>query len=463
MSGLSQLINDNKARVARFAKAAGALASRLRGDSRGNILTIFAIALPLMVGGLGLGVEGANWYQTKRALQNAADEAVVAAATNHSSNYLTEAKAVTAKYGFTNGVANVTVTGNDAATCPDGSSDCYSVTITKKVPLILSQIFGFSGNTTINSSAAELISSTAVASFQTSPRNYCILALANSAPSVDAVEFLTNGAPKANLAGCSIMSNASMRCNGHDLNADYGDAHGTNSGCGNVQTSDLPAVTDSYAPLASNIPANSCSSFPQEPGKKGTPLPASNILGTSGVTTTINLGSKTFCGDVQVAGNVVLTGSNVITIVNGRLDVLSSSSITTDTGAAATVIFTGTNDSTYTHTPTGGGTINISSPTSGPWSGVAIYTDPNLTTGVDMSAAGNSPSWNLSGLAYFPHASVTFSGAVGKATSGHSCFVLVVDSITINGTGNILNRGECDQQGLVMPNSEIPNRGRLVA
>ena len=72
-------------------------------------------------------------------------------------------------------------------------------------------------------------------------------------------------------------------------------------------------------------------------------------------------------------------------------------------------------------------------------------------------------SWNLSGLAYFPHAAVTFSGIVGKATSGYSCFVLVVDSITINGTGAILDRGECDQQGLSMPNSQINNRGRLVA
>ena len=456
MSGLSQLITDNKAKAARIARAACALASRLRRDSRGNILTIFAIALPLMVGGLGLGVEGANWYQTKRALQNAADEAVVAAATNNSSNYLTEAKAVAAKYGFTDGSANVTITGSNAATCPDGTTTCYSITITKKLPLILSQIVGFSGNTTIGSSAAELISSTAVASYQTSPRNYCILALASSAPSSSAVEFLSNGGPKADLTGCSIMSNASMTCNGHDLNADYGDAHGTNNGCGNVQTSNLAEVSDPYASLASNIPTNTCSSYPQEP-KKGS-LPSSNIIPAS---TGVNLGNKMYCGDVQLGGNVVLTGSNVITIENGQFDT-NGYSITTATGASATIIFTGSNGS-YNHTPTGGGTINISSPTSGTWSGVAIYTDPNLTTGVNISAAGNSPSWNLSGLAYFPHAAVTFSGIVGKSTSGYSCFVLVVDSITINGTGAILDRGECDQQGLAMPDSQINNRGRLVA
>jgi Flp pilus assembly protein TadG len=458
MSGLSQLITGNKARIARVANAAAAIAARLRSDRRGNVLTIFAIALPLMVGGLGLGVEGANWYQTKRALQNAADEAVVAAATNNSSNYLTEARAVAAKYGFTNGSANVSVTASNAATCPDGTTTCYSVTITKKLPLILSQIVGFSGNTTIGGSAAELITSTAVASYQTSPRDYCILALASSAPSTSAVEFLSNGGPKADLSGCNIMSNASMTCNGHDLDADYGDAHGTNNGCGNTQTSNLPAVTDPYASLASNIPANTCSSYPQEPSKKNDPaLPSSNQLSGSKA-----LGTTTFCGDVQLTGDVTLTGTNVLVIRNGQLDT-NGHSITTATGAAATIIFTGTDGGSYTHTTTGGGTINISSPTSGTWSGVAIYTDPALTTGVNMSAAGNTPSWNISGLVYLPHSSVTFSGVVGKATSGYNCFVIVVDNITINGTGAILNRGECPQQGTTMPDNPIPTRGRLVA
>lgn len=430
-------------------------------DRCGNVLTIFAISLPLMIGGLGLSVEGANWYQTKRALQNAADEAVVAAATNNTSTYQSEARAVTAKYGFTNGSSNVTVTASNAATCPDGTTTCYSVTITKKLELLFLPIFGFTGNSTIGTAGAELISSTAVASFQTSPRNYCILALAGSAPSVSAVEFLTNGAPKADLAGCSVMSNASMDCNGHDLNADYGDAHGTASGCGKVQDLNVPEVSDPYAALASSIPdpGTTCSGgYPQEPSKKGPALPASNLL--SGSVTYAS--PKTFCGDVQLTGNVTLTGTNnVIVVRNGQLDT-NGYSITTATGASATIIFSGTNGS-YNHTPTGGGTIDISSPTSGTWSGVALYTDPSLTTGVDISAAGNSPSWNISGLAYFPHSSVTFSGAVGKATTGHSCFVMVVDNIRINGTGSILNRGECDQQGLTMPNSQIANRGRLVA
>ena len=163
---------------------------------------------------------------------------------------------------------------------------------------------------------------------------------------------------------------------------------------------------------------------------------------------------------MQLTGNVTLNGTNVIVIRNGQLDT-NGYSITTATGAAATIIFSGDNG-TYTHAITGGGTVNISSPTSGTWSGVAVYDDPALTTGVDLSAAGNSPSWNISGLVYLPHASVTFSGAVGKATTGYGCFVIVVDNIRINGTGSILNQGQCAQQGLAPPSNPVGIRGRLV-
>ncbi|MGZ2410957.1 Flp pilus assembly protein TadG [Sphingomonas sp. F9_3S_D5_B_2] len=458
MFSLTRLINQGRlGNLLQMVRQAMAGAPRLRSDTAGNVLVIFGVAMPLMFAGLGLAVEGANWYQTKRALQNAADEAVVAAATNNADNYQNEARAVAAKYGFTNGVGNVTVTAAKNVTCPTGAATCYSVTITRKVPLLFTPIAGFAGNTNISGRAAELISARAVASFQTSPRSYCMLALASSAPNSSAVEFTTNGAPKADLHGCNVMSNASMKCNGSDLNAGFGDAVGTSIGCGKSQTPNSPPVTDPYASLASNIPGNSCTSYSHEPSKKNDPaLPAANQI-----TGTLALGTKTYCGDVQLTGNVTLTGTNVIVIRNGKLDT-NGFSITTATNAAATIIFSGTNDGS-TIGPAGGGSINISSPTSGTWSGVALYTDPTLTTGVTLSAAGNTPSWNISGLAYFPHSSVTFSGAVGKSTSGKTCFVIVVDNITINGTGSIINQSECAQQGLTMPSNPIAVRGRLVA
>jgi hypothetical protein len=57
---------------------------------------------------------------------------------------------------------------------------------------------------------------------------------------------------------------------------------------------------------------------------------------------------------------------------------------------------------------------------------------------------------------------VTFSGAVGKSDNGQSCFVIVVDNITINGTGSILSHGGCAAAGLTMPVGTVPGRGQLV-
>jgi hypothetical protein len=50
---------------------------------------------------------------------------------------------------------------------------------------------------------------------------------------------------------------------------------------------------------------------------------------------------------------------------------------------------------------------------------------------------------------------VTFSGAVNKSSNGSSCFALVVDNITINGTGDILAKGGCVAAGLNLPTNTV--------
>ncbi len=76
-----------------------------------------------------------------------------------------------------------------------------------------------------------------------------------------------NGVPNSNMTGCNVMSNTDATCNGHNLLANKGFAHGINggsAGCGVQQYSHAPVVADPYAYLASNIPAYPCSSYPQD-------------------------------------------------------------------------------------------------------------------------------------------------------------------------------------------------------
>jgi hypothetical protein len=431
-------------------------ALRLRADRRGNVTIILGLSMVPIVGVLGMGFEVGNWYMRKHAMQNAADAATIAAATNGSSNYNIEAKAVAAQYGFIDGSNNVTVTASNTATCPAGGNNCYSVTILSYVPLYLSQVVSYKGNATLNGKPQQSLSATSVATQGPTPTQFCLLALASSG----AQGITTNGAPKANMAGCNVMSNTSSTCNGHNLGATIGAAHGSNSGCGITQYSNIPTVADPYSGLASNIPANTCSSYPQEPAKKkDPPLPSTNQW-----TGTQNLsGNVTICGDLQLTGNVTINAPSnaVLVIENGQLDT-NGYTLTTSSGSGVTVVFSGTNTGSYTHAPTGGGTLNMAAPTTGPWAGIAIYQDPSLTSGVDISAAGNSPTWDITGMVYLPHASVTFSGAVNKANNGVSCFGMVVDNITVNGTGSILDTGQCAAAGLTLPTGNLPGRGQLV-
>jgi len=433
--------------------------ARLRADQRGNVAILAGLLMVPLVGSMGIAFEITNWYMVTRAMQNAADAAVIAAATNGSSNYDIEAKAVAAQYGWVNGTNNVTVTASNSAACPGGGNTCYNVTITNTVPLYLSQIVGFAGNAHLGSAAAKSLTSSAASLQGTQPVSLCILALAGSGtnPGIQG-----NGSPNADLTGCSIMSNTGSTCNGHNLSATYGLAHGTNNGCGITQKSNGNTVADPYSGLASNIPANTCGgSYPQEPAKKkDPPLPASNLwTGTKSLS-----GNTIICGDLQLTGNVTInapTGA-VLVIENGQLD-SNGYTIQTASGSGLTVVFSGTTAGAYTHALTGGGTFDIAAPTSGTWKGVAVYQDPNLSTGVDIIYAGNSPTWDITGLIYLPHASVTFKGAVNKSSNGHACFLLVVDNITIDGTASILkDEGECGAAGLSMPTASIPGRGQLV-
>src|SRR6478672_11140335 len=119
---------------------------RLRADERGTVSVIMGFLLIPLVGAMGLGFEVSNWYMTVRGMQNAADAAVIAAATNGGSNYDVEAKAVAAQYGFVNGTNNISITVSNTAACPGGGNNCYSVTISGLMPLLVSQVVGYGGD-----------------------------------------------------------------------------------------------------------------------------------------------------------------------------------------------------------------------------------------------------------------------------------------------------------------------------
>jgi Flp pilus assembly protein TadG len=434
---------------------------RLRKDQRGTVSIIMGLLIVPLVGALGIGFEVSNWYMTGRGMQNAADAAALAAATNGGANYDVEAKAVAAQYGFVDGASNITVAASNTATCPGGGNTCYGVTISGAVPLLVSQVVGYLGDTTLNGGAAKLLSSVAIAKAMITPQQLCMVALASSGASQ---AIRTNGSPVANLNGCNVMSNTAAQCNGSNLGAGLGLAHGSSNGCGVRSVSGVDTVADPYYDRRTNIPllsdspcAGNSPPYPQET-RHGNAYSVATSNQLSG-TLSLSSGNNFKCGDHMLTADTVINtppGSPAVLVIeNGQLD-LNGNALTTADGSAVTLVFSGadTAGTNYTRAPTdntngSGGRLDINAPTSGPWSGVAIYQDPSLTRGLDVAAAGNSPTWNISGLIYMPHASVTLKGAVDKAAHGQSCVVMVADNFQISGTAGILQTdiGHCHARG----------------
>ena len=326
---------------------------RLRADERGTVAIIMGVLIIPLVGALGIGFEVSNWYMTTRGMQNAADAAALAAATNAGSNYDVEAKAVAAQYGFVDGTNNISIAVSNTAACPGGGNTCYSVTISGFTPLLLSQVVGFRGDTSLNGTLEKKLSSVAVAKPTVQPQDICMLALATSGA---AQGIRTNGAPTANMNGCNVMSNTAAQCNGSNLNSTFGLAHGTSNGCGVTPVSNVPVVTDPYSSFASNIPPLSSSgcggTYPQESHHGNT----STVAISNQVSGSLNLsaGNNFKCGDQMLTGNTVINtppGSPAVLVIeNGQLD-LNGFSLTTSSGSAVTLVFSGDSGS-YTHAPT---------------------------------------------------------------------------------------------------------------
>ncbi len=446
---------------------------RLRCDQRGTIAVMMALLFPALIGILGLGIEMTNWYMRTRGMQNAADAAVIAAASNAMSNYNIEAAAVAANYGFVNGTNNVTVTATDSAACPadpDVTPPCYKVTITSIVSLALTEVVGYRGNAVVDGARLQQLSSAATATKTIIQQPICLLGLDTAGQAVT-----SNGAPNADFSGCTVMSNSGSSCNGSDLKAFMGVAHATNNGCGVRQRSNASVVADPYAALASNIPgdlATKCSNtYPQESKHGNTWSGGTAWTGAKSLTGTADLAGNTLiCGDLRLTGDVTINAPDgaVLYIQNGQLD-LQGHSFKTANGSELAIVFTG--DDGYNHivtdkTGSGTGVLDIKAPLSGPFSGVAIYQNPSLNNVVDISYTGNDPEWKITGLVYLPHASVTISGAINKSADGAVCFVMVANDVRINGTGSIYAQSPagagCQEAGLNMPKVTIPGRPKLV-
>jgi len=418
-------------------------------DERGNIGPILALMVVPIVGSFAIGGESASWYLYHRAQQNAADSAVVAAAIQGGTTYKTVANAVAAKYGYTSG-GDVTVTPTTVA-CPAGATviagaTCYQVTIAKNVPVYLTRIVGYSGDTTLASGArGKAITAHAIAGLTTGTTTFCMIGLSGG--------ITLNGGPNTNLTGCDLLSDQNLACNGisSDFGVGAGYAVGTNknSNCGTTAVSGYPSFTDPIlSTVTSNLSSLSCS------------YSASSVFSGAGLAT----GNNCYTGQIKLTSDVTVSTPNTVLVIqtdasgSGGLDLNGHTFSTSGTGSL-TVVFTGTTALTSAvlqNSANSAATLNISAPAlknadgttnTNVWKGLALVEDPSMpdpklsgqTNVLDMSFAGgaNTITLDVSGLIYLPNGVFNIDGAINKASNGLDCIGIIAQKIVASGTNSI--------------------------
>ena len=268
------------------------------------------------------------------------------------------------------------------------------------------------------------------------PDNSCILTL-DKGQSPSHVALSLNGAPIVNLSGCSIRSNTSIDCNGHDGALTKAISAGSASGCGNPKPNSI-TVPDIYAPLAANIVPQCGTS---RPGATWTP----GVMPTGAAIKTVTIGGRTehhICGDLTLSGSGLLNGSMpgsdaLIVIENGNLIIDDNASLTV---ARMAIVMTGNNSfSSKIDFPNGGGkqgSLTLRPPTEAgnPWQGVALYLDPKLTKDVN-NRWGPGASFSADGLVYLGNSNVVTDG--NTSSSNAKCSKFVMNQFTTNGRVNL--------------------------
>jgi hypothetical protein len=454
------------------------LSARLPGCERAAISPMFALMLIPISGSIAFAVELGGMMYIQRSLQNAADAAALAAASNNTgpvadavgTSALMEARAAAKPYGYVNGTGNVTVTADETA-CPTGTAAgavCYEAVVTDVFPLTFSRLVGFSGNQALGSNGrGQLVSARAIATAAGGtagvPSPACLWALGDSG-----VTLSGSGIPFADLSGCGVISEGSISCVGNTMEANYAlSGSGTSSGCAAVAENDIDPSDENWVELPEN-PFTSLTPPAKPSGPACGDNPAEQTLSTNQSASLLY-----YCGNVKLTGNVDLTGSNMVVVIdNGTLDLNGYTLKTSGADASATVIFTGTNTADRQHYPTTSqanqGVLSIRAPTTGTWANIAMFQDPVLTNReynsggkkqtINFTYAGNNPTWNISGVVYFPNATTDFRGVVGKYEDNVSCFVLMAYSIAITGTGEFISDNtteDCETEGYTIPEVTI--------
>ena len=393
--------------------------ARFRRDVDGSIAPVIALSLIPIITAVGAAIDYSRANKFKTNMQTALDSALLAGAKDGTSGWAQ----VAANMFDANLTARAKYGSAASPSFVQQADGIYTGIVAGSVQTsVLAMLNIFSLPVSARATAAA-----------SDPDNSCILTLDHGQPASH-VALTLNGAPIVNLSGCSIRSNTSLNCNGHDGNVTKAISAGTSAGCGQPKSNAI-TVPDVYAPLATNI-TKQCGA--SKPGVTWTP----GLAPSGGGVVVVTSGGRTeyhICGDLNLTGTGSFTpaADTVIVIENGSLNIANNAAVTI---TRTVVVLTGDNtNASAVNFPNGNGktgSLTLGPPldAADPWQGVALYQDPALTNNVD-NKWGPGASFSADGLVYLGNSNVVTDG--NTSSSNAQCSKFVMNSFVTNGKVNL--------------------------
>lgn len=398
------------------AKAISTCKRVLRNDS-GNVLILFGLSLPLMIGLGGLGTDTIQWTLMKQQLQRSADSAALngAYAKAQSENAITNANNDLTK--TLDGFSDITVSIENAPT-----SGTYAGNI-RAVRVILSYRQALPFSSMFISTAPELrVQATASV---LNNGDYCVISLDDT----NATGVTFSGNSTVDL-GCGVAANST------------GSAAVTALGSTFVRATPIAAVGN--VPASNNYQGNTLLlpySIPQRDPFAALSDPTSEIASCTGGA--VNIGSG---GGPNAAPATITPGCYSSITVQGALTMapgtyyVKGGDFTTNASAnlvaaGVTIVMTGVGTAIGQVNMNGGTDVRMSAPTSGPYKGVLFFKDRDAPSSFNDTFNGGA-SGSFLGAIYMPSQTVTLSGNSSFTTD---CLQIVARTVVMTGNTKITN------------------------
>lgn len=391
---------------------------RVMPDRRGAVTLLVALALPVMMGVLGLGIDISYWAMTRLDMQRIADVAAVAGVARYGATLqAADALNVAASVAELNGLPAGTRGGDGATTLTDragayaatisfAAPGTLTVTIVKDAPRLFSALFLTVGT--------QPVSARAVARLM--PRAHggaaCLLALSGAREAV-----LDDGASLL-MPGCDLRANGALSVDAvstvNVANLVAGATIGPDGAgvCALLTCVAYAAqMADPYHDLYGSLlhaPQNSVNLPVGQTMLVPPPAGTGYAWQPDGGSYTLAPGLYYINGDFSVAAGMTLSGTGVTIIVNGNIAI------------------------------DGNASLHLSAPATGATAGLLLA----ATGGVVQFTGGAATE--LTGAVYAPDASLIIDGDNSAAAD---CVYAVAASVTLNGGASFVDR-DCRAAGM---------------